>query len=125
MKRRHFLRAASVAPASLAASSLVSQPAWADGNEDRGTGPSGVFEVVARFDGPGPSGVVVLPDGRIFVGFPRHAVDHKGATLGELVKGRVVPYPSAEESMPGSRGRGLPCIHSWHDVGRKRQDLGD
>ncbi|MBS1071430.1 twin-arginine translocation signal domain-containing protein [Gluconobacter cerinus] len=115
MKRRHFLRAASVAPASLAASSLVSQPAWADGNEDRGTGPSGVFEVVARFDGPGPSGVVVLPDGRIFVGFPRHAVDHKGATLGELVKGRVVPYPSAEESMPGSRAA-ADCLVSIHGM---------
>lgn len=69
-------------------------------NGDQGYAPAGSFEVVADFYGPGPSGVVVSENGRIFIGFPRHAINHKGATLGELVNGRVVPWPSAELSMP-------------------------
>ncbi|GBQ67399.1 gluconolactonase [Ameyamaea chiangmaiensis NBRC 103196] len=70
---------------------------------DRGYGPIGDFEVVARFTGPGPSGIVVLPDQRMFVGFPRHANDHDGATLGELKDGRIVPYPDAAWSLPSDR----------------------
>lgn len=115
MKRRHFLQTASIAPVSLAAAPLVASPASAAGNEDRGISPSGVFEVVARFDGPGPSGIVALPDGRTFVGFPRHAVNHKGATLGELVKGKVVPYPSKEESLPSNRSD-ADCLVSIHGM---------
>ncbi|AQS87623.1 SMP-30/gluconolactonase/LRE family protein [Neoasaia chiangmaiensis] len=97
MKRRFFLQAATMTPAAAAA---TVPPARAAGNEDRGTEPYGAFDVVARFDGPGPSGIVVLPNGRIFVGFPRHAVNHPGATLGELKDGKVVPYPSAALSLP-------------------------
>lgn len=115
MKRRHFLRTASIAPASLAAAPWGMSSALADSNEDRGTVPHGIFEVVARFDGPGPSGVVVLPEGRIFVGFPRHAVNHKGATLGELVNGKVVPYPSKEESLPSHRSD-AECLVSIHGM---------
>ncbi|MBS1097323.1 SMP-30/gluconolactonase/LRE family protein [Gluconobacter sphaericus] len=115
MKRRHFLRAASAAPASLVASAaLPVARARAAGNEDNGTGPYGELDIVAEFDGPGPSGIVVLPNGRTFVGFPRHAVDHKGATLGELVHGKVVPYPSSEMSLPGN----VPeeCLVSVHGM---------
>ncbi|MFT8957574.1 MAG: L-dopachrome tautomerase-related protein, partial [Gluconobacter oxydans] len=115
MKRRHFLRAASAAPASLAVSAaLPVAQARAAGNEDNGTGPYGELDIVAEFDGPGPSGIVVLPNGRTFVGFPRHAVDHKGATLGELVGGKVIPYPSAEMSLPGN----VPaqCLVSVHGM---------
>lgn len=115
MKRRHFLRAASAAPASLVVTAaLPPTPARAAGNEDNGTGPYGEFEIIAEFDGPGPSGIVVLPNGRTFVGFPRHAVDHKGATLGELVDGKVVPYPSSEMSLPGN----VPerCLVSVHGM---------
>lgn len=69
-------------------------------NGDQGYEPAGTFEIVADFYGPGPSGVVVTESGRIFVGFPRHAVNHKGVTLGELVQGRVVPWPSVALSLP-------------------------
>ncbi|RUT24164.1 gluconolactonase, partial [Asaia sp. W19] len=58
MKRRSFLSAASLAPAM----GLVT-PALAAGNADDGTSSSGDFDIVARFDGPGPSGVAVLPQG--------------------------------------------------------------
>jgi len=61
---------------------------------------AGSLEVVARFFGPGPSGIAVTPSGRIFVGFPRHADDHRGPTLGELKDGRIVPYPDAALSLP-------------------------
>ena len=98
MKRRSFLSAASVAPLL-----GVAGPALASGNADDGTSSSGEFDIVAKFVGPGPSGVAVLPDGRMFVSFPRHADNHAGATLGEVKGGVVVPYPSAELSLPSDR----------------------
>ncbi|WP_193562038.1 L-dopachrome tautomerase-related protein [Acetobacter sp. DmW_136] len=67
---------------------------------DQGYESAGSFEIVAEFYGPGPSGIVVTDNGRIFVGFPRHAINHKGATLAELVNGHLVPWPSAALSMP-------------------------
>ncbi|MDL2171743.1 MULTISPECIES: SMP-30/gluconolactonase/LRE family protein [Asaia] len=98
MKRRSFLSAASVAPLL-----GVAGPAFASGNADDGTSSSGEFDIVAKFVGPGPSGVAVLPDGRMFVSFPRHADNHAGATLGEVKGGVVMPYPSAELSLPSDR----------------------
>lgn len=69
---------------------------------DRSLIPVGSIEQVAAFEGPGPSGIVVSPDGRTFVGFPRHAIDHPGMTLAERVNGRLVPYPSKGISEPSS-----------------------
>ncbi|MBB3104759.1 L-dopachrome tautomerase-related protein [Azomonas macrocytogenes] len=65
--------------------------------------PAGSMEVIARFDGPGPSGIAVTPQGRIFIGFPRHAEDHRGATLAELVDGRLEPFPDTATSLPSAR----------------------
>ncbi|NRD43808.1 L-dopachrome tautomerase-related protein [Corallococcus exiguus] len=81
---------------------LASLTAWAEDAVDFSTRPTGTLEVVARFDGPGPSGIAVTPDGRVFVGFPRHAEDHKGATLAELVQGTLVPVPTAAMSLPSN-----------------------
>ncbi|WP_328700995.1 L-dopachrome tautomerase-related protein [Corallococcus silvisoli] len=67
---------------------------------DPGTAPAGSVEVLARMEGPGPSGIAVTPEGRVFVGFPRHADDHASATLAELKDGRLVPYPSEAMSLP-------------------------
>ncbi len=67
---------------------------------DNGGATAGSVEVVARFDAPDPSGIAVTPDGRIFVGFPRHADDHSGPTLGELKAGKIIPYPDAQMSLP-------------------------
>jgi sugar lactone lactonase YvrE len=64
------------------------------------TAPDGAFEIVAEFYGPGPSGIAITPDGRIFVGFPRHADNHRKATLAELKNGTVIPYPTAAISLP-------------------------
>lgn len=77
-------------------------PASEATNRDHGIASSGPFEVVARFEGPGPSGIAVT-HGRVFVGFPRHAVNHRGATLAELKDGRLYPYPDAAHSMPSDR----------------------
>ncbi|MBN8470146.1 SMP-30/gluconolactonase/LRE family protein [Corallococcus exiguus] len=81
---------------------LTSLIAWAEDAVDLSTRPTGTLEVVARFDGPGPSGIAVTPNGRVFVGFPRHAEDHKGATLAELVQGTLVPFPNAAMSLPSN-----------------------
>ncbi len=65
--------------------------------------PEGSMEIVARFVGPGPSGIAVTPSGRVFVGFPRHAENHSGATLAEWVNGQLVPFPDAAMSLPSER----------------------
>lgn len=69
---------------------------------DRSLIPVGSIQTVAAFDGPGPSGIAVTPSGRTFVGFPRHAIDHIGMTLGELVDGKLVPFPSRKISVPSA-----------------------
>ena len=71
---------------------------------DRSLVPVGSIQEVAAFQGPGPSGIAVTAQGRTFVGFPRHAIDHAGMTLGELVDGKLVPFPSKDISLPS----GLP-----------------
>lgn len=116
--RRRLLRAAVLGaatlpvaaafPARASAEALRTRQAGSRGtpttgvNGDQGYESAGSFEIVADFYGPGPSGVVVTDAGRIFVGFPRHAVNHKGATLGELRQGKVVPWPNAGLSLPSS-----------------------
>jgi sugar lactone lactonase YvrE len=70
---------------------------------DGGGTTAGSVEVVARFAAPDPSGIAVTPDGRIFIGFPRHADDHAGPTLGELRDGKLIPYPDAATSLPSAR----------------------
>ncbi|ACB95741.1 L-dopachrome tautomerase-related protein [Beijerinckia indica] len=62
--------------------------------------PVGSFEIVAQFRDPGPSGVALTPDGRLFIGFPRHADNHNKATLAELRDGKLIPYPNAAMSLP-------------------------
>lgn len=61
------------------------------------------LEVVARISSPDLSGVAITPDGRIFLGFPRHADDHSGPTLAEYKAGKLIPFPSAEMSLPGEK----------------------
>jgi sugar lactone lactonase YvrE len=61
---------------------------------------SQAIEVVAEISDPDPSGIVVSRDGRIFLGFPRHAVDHKKATLAEYKEGKLIPFPNAAMSLP-------------------------
>lgn len=70
---------------------------------DRGLSPKGSLEVVARFTSPDLSGVAVTGDGTVFIGFPRHADDHSGPTLGKLERDQVVPFPNVEMSLPSSR----------------------
>ncbi len=62
--------------------------------------PSQAIEIVAEISGPEPSGIVVARDGRIFLGFPRHAIDHKKATLAEYKDGKLIPFPNAAMSLP-------------------------
>ncbi|MFC6645990.1 L-dopachrome tautomerase-related protein [Granulicella cerasi] len=59
------------------------------------------LEVVARIEHPDFSGIAITPDGRMFLGFPRHDVDHNEATLAEYKDGKLTPYPNREISLPG------------------------
>lgn len=83
------------------------------GTIDHSLIPIGSIQEVAAFSGPGPSGIVVTPEGRTFVGFSRHADDHAGMTLGGLVNGKLVPYPSADVSLPSelSDAKRLVSVH--------------
>lgn len=86
------------------------------------TAPTGSLEVVAEFYGPGPSGIAVTPDNRIFIGFPRHAENHGKATLAELKGDVLVPYPDAALSLPSSAApdRRLISIHGMTTDSRGR-----
>lgn len=63
------------------------------------------LEVVARITPPNPdmSGIAVTPDGRIFLGFPRHADNHQGCALAEWKNGKLIPFPNREMTYPSSR----------------------
>lgn len=98
----HPLLKRSLALAFVATFARFTTEAFATDTTDPGAPPSGSLDVVARFADPGPSGIAVTRNGRIFVGFPRHAQDHHDATLAELVDGKRVPFPSTDVSMPSS-----------------------
>lgn len=83
--------------------------------------PKGVLEIVATFNGPAPSGVAVSKHGRIFLSFPRHAVDHNGPTLAELKGGQLVPFPNAALNPP-SGGNPSETLVSVHGITMDAQD---
>ncbi|ACI50941.1 major royal jelly protein [Gluconacetobacter diazotrophicus PA1 5] len=111
MKRRSVLGHAVLGGAMMGSGALAlagraaraAPPASFATNTDHGFNSAGSFEIVAEFADPGPSGIAITPDGRMFVGFPRHAVNHTGATLAELKGGALVPYPDAATSLPSAR----------------------
>jgi sugar lactone lactonase YvrE len=75
--------------------------------------PAGQLEIVARIEDPGPSGVAVSKTGRLFLGFPRHALDHRGPTLAEYRDGHLIPFPDAAMSLPSDapNQRRLVSVH--------------
>lgn len=52
---------------------------------------------------PDPSGIAVSSDNRVFIGFPRHADNHKSFALAELINGKPVPFPSADAVNPSDK----------------------
>ena len=77
----------------LCASLLI--PALCSGQEIAKEHVIGQLELVARFDGPMPTGVTVANDGRIFVNFPRWGDDVE-YTVAEVKDGKTFAYPNAE-----------------------------
>lgn len=63
------------------------------------------LEVVARIFPPTPdmSGIAVTPDGRIFLGFPRHADNHNGYALAEYKNGELIPFPDTAMTCQSAR----------------------
>lgn len=56
----------------------------------------GKLEIVAKLNGPIPTGITVSNTGRIFICFPKWTRDAIEYTVGELKGGITVPYPNAE-----------------------------
>ncbi len=52
---------------------------------------------------PDPSGIAVSSKDRVFLGFPRHADNHKEFALAELVGGKLIPFPNKEYVYPGNK----------------------
>lgn len=53
---------------------------------------------------PDPSGIAVSSKDRVFLGFPRHADNHNGFALAELVGGQLTPFPKKEYVYPSTKG---------------------
>lgn len=77
--------------------------------EDR---PVGKIELVARFDGPMPTGVTVSRNGRIFVNYPRWGDDVE-FTVAEIKDGKASAYPPDGNRLDKSQPtKGLISVQS-------------
>ncbi len=83
---------------SLAVLGAVCAPSFA-GPRER---PKGSLQTVHQFFGSMPTGVTVSQKGRIFVNYPRWS-DPVPFTVGEIVNGREVPFPSREINAFGTK----------------------
>lgn len=63
------------------------------------------MEIIAKISPPNPdmSGIAVSSDNRVFLGFPRHADNHKEFALAELIDGQPVPFPDKEYVCPSAK----------------------
>ena len=63
------------------------------------------YEIIARISPPNPdmSGIAVSSDNRVFLGFPRHADNHKEFALAELIDGKPVPFPNKDYVYPSTK----------------------
>lgn len=62
-------------------------------------------QTIARINppNPDPSGIAVSSDDRVFLGFPRHADNHKEFALAELKNGNLIPWPNKDFIYPSSK----------------------
>lgn len=62
------------------------------------------YELVTKISppNPDPSGIAVSSKDRVFLGFPRHADNHKELALAEVVDGKLIPFPNKEYVYPGN-----------------------
>src|SRR5262249_54174509 len=102
--RMYFNRYATYA--AITAVLFAALPGLAYGQASRDDGASlpeersiGHLEAVHEFYGAMPSGVAKAPNGRLFVNYP-HWGDDVPYSVGEIVDGRVVPYPNEQINRP-------------------------
>ncbi|MDQ1095884.1 MULTISPECIES: L-dopachrome tautomerase-related protein [Chryseobacterium] len=62
-------------------------------------------QIIASINPPNPdmSGIAVSSDDRVFLGFPRHADNHKEFALAELKDGKLIPWPDKEYVYPSAK----------------------
>ncbi|GAB6855359.1 SMP-30/gluconolactonase/LRE family protein [Asaia astilbis] len=70
--------------------------ALVDDSIDEGYRPSGNVVVIGRFWDAQPSGIAILCDHRLVLGFPRSLHDHDGPRLALFDHGKLTPFPNAE-----------------------------
>jgi len=63
---------------------------------DQGYAPSGNVEIIGRFHEAQPSGIAILSDHRLVLGFPRSLHDHDGPRLALFDHGKLTPFPDEE-----------------------------
>lgn len=65
----------------------------------------GNLEIIASISSPDPdpSGIAVSKNGRIFLGFPRHADNHNSFALAELINGKLSPFPGKDFVYPSDK----------------------
>ncbi|GBQ86548.1 SMP-30/gluconolactonase/LRE family protein [Asaia krungthepensis] len=71
-------------------------PEQGEDSIDAGYKPSGNVEIVGRFQDAQPSGIAILSDHRMVLGFPRSLHDHDGPRLALYSHGKLTPFPDAE-----------------------------
>ena len=81
--------------AAFAAGEIAPPPPGGD-SVDAGYAPSGNIEIIGRFSEAQPSGIALLSDHRMVLGFPRSLRDHEGPRLAVYSQGKLTPFPDAE-----------------------------
>lgn len=92
---------------------MASKATSASGRRLASDRPIGTIEPVFEFHDAMPTGVSVAADGRIFINFPRWG-DDVPFTVGEILDGKVVPYPDARINTfdPARPGESLASVQS-------------
>ncbi|SCB76756.1 Major royal jelly protein [Chitinophaga costaii] len=82
------------------------------------------YEIIARLSPPDPdvSGIAVSSDNRVFLGFPRHADNHKSFALAELVNGQPIPFPNKTYVYPSEKPYGEWLV-SPHGIYMDQHDV--
>lgn len=71
---------------------------------------------------PDPSGIAVSSDNRVFLGFPRHADNHKNFALAELKDGRLIPFLDKAFTYPSQKPVGEWLV-SPHGIYMDKNDV--
>ncbi|MFS3137607.1 L-dopachrome tautomerase-related protein [Gluconacetobacter sacchari] len=93
--RARFASCCLVLAAGLVSGVACAAPGVPADSVDHGYAPSSNVTEIGRFRDAEPSGIVVLPDGRLLLSFPASAQAHSGPVLAVWRDGVLTPFPDA------------------------------